>query len=340
LLLMLLANPTLRITAIDCDDRFSKPAIDYLNRVFGHRITFILSDAVTALKTLPEKAFDMIHIDADHSNEAVTAQFHASQPLAKDRALFVFDDYDAVRATVDGLVTRGILDHVVTPNCLWRNTITRLAERNATDTIVRVAGKYSACGGDRIRLNVQAVREVNANGVVGSVVEIGVFTGGAMLAMMRAAEDGPVRDFYLYDTYEGMTAPSDCDRDMNDTPASLLLDLVPAVRCVSHLEEVRANIETNTRIDPSHIHYVVGDVMKTTVFPEQIAVLRLDTDFYESTAFELANFYDRVSSGGYVIVDDYGHWKGCKKAVDEFLAAHPEITLVHTDYTGVFFVKP
>ena len=81
LLLMLLANPTLKITAIDCDDRFAKPAIDYLNRVFGQRITFIKSDAVTALNTLTADSFDLIHIDADHNDMAVTAQFKRAGSL-------------------------------------------------------------------------------------------------------------------------------------------------------------------------------------------------------------------------------------------------------------------
>lgn len=111
------------------------------------------------------------------------------------------------------------------------------------------------------------------------------------------------------------------------------------MRCISHLDEVKTNIENNIHIPKNNIHYIVGDITKTQTFPDKIAILRLDTDFYESTSFELAHFYEKVSSGGYIIIDDYGHWKGCRKAVDEFLIKHPEIKLHIIDYTGVYFIK-
>jgi hypothetical protein len=88
------------------------------------------------------------------------------------------------------------------------------------------------------------------------------------------------------------------------------------------------------------VQYHVGDILKNTYYPERIALLRLDTDWYESTAHELAKFYDLVVPGGVVIIDDYGHWAGARKAVDEFLATRPEITLQQIDYTGVYFIKP
>jgi hypothetical protein len=112
------------------------------------------------------------------------------------------------------------------------------------------------------------------------------------------------------------------------------------VMCIASLEEVKNNINSNINISSDRITYVVGDILKNSVFPESIAVLRLDTDFYDSTVYELTHFYNLVSPGGYVIIDDYGHWKGCRKAVDEFLQKHPEIKLQTIDYTGVYFIKP
>jgi cephalosporin hydroxylase len=126
LLIMLLANPNLKITAIDCDNTYAEPAIKYLNSVFGERITFIHSDAITALKNLPHNEYDLIHIDADHTDEAVKAQFNASWPLAKQNAYIIFDDYDAVHNTINELISNNTLKHIIIPDCSWRNCVTQL----------------------------------------------------------------------------------------------------------------------------------------------------------------------------------------------------------------------
>jgi hypothetical protein len=69
-------------------------------------------------------------------------------------------------------------------------------------------------------------------------------------------------------------------------------------------------------------------------------LLRLDTDWYESTRHELVHLYPRITSGGVVIIDDYGYWSGARKATDEFLATLPARPLLHRiDYTGRMFVK-
>lgn len=129
LLLLLIANPTLRITAVDIDDKIAGPAIEYLNSVFGNRIQFICGDAVTVMRSLPLNSYDFIHIDADHNNEAVSAQFNACVPLAKSNAFIVFDDYDAVKETIHHFIDTGYLQHIVTPKCLWRNCVTRLVSK-------------------------------------------------------------------------------------------------------------------------------------------------------------------------------------------------------------------
>jgi predicted O-methyltransferase YrrM len=343
LLIMLLANPNMRITAIDIDNRFTQPAIDYLNRVFGYRITFIHADAINGLQSLPYDTFDLVHIDADHNDNAVYKQFMASMPLAKDKALFIFDDYDAVKSTIDGFVTDGILEYIKTPDCLWRNTITRLVARNKSDGTIRICQKFSACSHERLSLNIEAVEQILREQIPGDIVEIGVYKGGSMLAMMRtfSVEQSTSRKFWLYDTFEGMTAPCEHDKDLNGYDANELMRRNESVKCISGLDEVRSNIETKSYVPKKNINYVVGDICKTDVFPEKIAVLRLDTDFYESTKFELENFYDLVSPGGYIIIDDYGHWQGCKKAVDEFFTSRlPSITPIKIDYTGIYWRKP
>jgi hypothetical protein len=74
--------------------------------------------------------------------------------------------------------------------------------------------------------------------------------------------------------------------------------------------------------------------------PEQIAVLRLDTDFYESTRHELRHLYPRLVHGGVLIIDDYGHWAGARKAVDEYIAEEGiRLLLNRIDYTGRIAIK-
>jgi O-methyltransferase len=74
--------------------------------------------------------------------------------------------------------------------------------------------------------------------------------------------------------------------------------------------------------------------------PAEIALLRLDTDWYESTRHELVHLYPRLSAGGVLIVDDYGHWAGAKRAVDEYLGEQAEPLLLHRiDYTGRIAIK-
>lgn len=125
LLILLLSNPLLRITCVDCEDRFARPAVDYLNEHFGHRITFLCGRAEDVLPRKKLRIFDCVHIDADHNDDAVRRQFQIARNLATRNAYFVFDDYEAVRSVIDGWISDGTLEHVSTPGCLWTNCITR-----------------------------------------------------------------------------------------------------------------------------------------------------------------------------------------------------------------------
>jgi hypothetical protein len=126
LLILLISNPTLRITCIDNDARYSPKAVEYLNQYFGNRITFHLGDASEVLKTLPFDEYDAIHIDADHTHEAVRSHFVHSLPLAKKNALVIFDDYEATQSLIDKFITDKVLTIVELPKCLWTNIVTQL----------------------------------------------------------------------------------------------------------------------------------------------------------------------------------------------------------------------
>lgn len=183
--------------------------------------------------------------------------------------------------------------------------------------------------------------------IAGNFVECGVWQGGSCMnmALTLLSRNRTNRDLWLYDTFEGMTPPQSQDVDLLGRSAADLLsspDLGPETRCEATLETVKVNLES-TGYPSSRIHYIAGAIKRTipNQMPEKISLLRLDTDWYESTRHELEHLYPRVSSGGIVLIDDYGHWQGCRKAVDEFLVkTKPRPFLTRIDYTGRLFVKP
>jgi hypothetical protein len=144
-----------------------------------------------------------------------------------------------------------------------------------------------------------------------------------------------------------MTAPSAEDVALDGRSARALMDTSDradpeSVWCVAPLEGVKIAL-SQTGYDSARMHFVKGRVEETVPAqaPERIAVLRLDTDWYESTRHELAHLYPRLVPGGVLVLDDYGHWQGARKAVDEFIRAHRLPLLLHRiDYTGRCAVKP
>ena len=214
-------------------------------------------------------------------------------------------------------------------------------------SIADTSSKFSLLSRERILFNIAAIDCICQKNISGDIVEIGVWKGGSMLAMLLALENNNCLDrtVHLYDTFEGMTPCTDADKDYKGRDAKDLIEQDSFWSCISALEEVQKNISQNSKYPSDLIKYHKGDICKTQFIPDNIAILRLDTDWYESTKFELDNFYDKVSSGGIIIIDDYGWWKGCKKAVDEFLDSRnanqdKKINIQPIDMEGVFIVKP
>lgn len=195
---------------------------------------------------------------------------------------------------------------------------------------------------------VHAVRHIVRRGVGGCLVECGVWRGGSsMAAALTLIREGDVgRALYLFDTFEGMTPPAGADRTADGTPARLLLDRDPdrtgPVWAVAGLDEVRRNM-TSTGYPSDRVHLVKGPVEETLPArspPGPIALLRLDTDWYGSTKHELVHLFPLVSEGGVLIIDDYGHWAGARKAVDEYFASQPRHYYLHRiDYTGRLIIN-
>jgi O-methyltransferase len=200
---------------------------------------------------------------------------------------------------------------------------------------------------ERILANIRAVYHIVRNKIPGDIVECGVWRGGSSMAMALALKGHGPRMLWMYDTYCGMTDASDADLSHSGTSASVLLAAakqceVPErslVLAYASLEDVRANIAAS-EYPISRIKFVKGPVEQTIPgeVPDHIALLRIDTDWYESTRHEL-HLYPRLSPGGILIVDDYGHWQGARKAVDEYFEDAP-LFLNRIDYTGRLAVKP
>jgi hypothetical protein len=215
--------------------------------------------------------------------------------------------------------------------------------------LVRSVRPYTMTSPERIFALVNAVRWLVDEKVGGAIVECGVWRGGSMMAVARALLEAGVddRELHLLDTFEGMTAPTAADKDFRGRRAEAKFlrtrrGADSSDWCRATLAEVRANL-ARTGYPAHRLHYVKGRVEETVPgsAPDQIALLRLDTDWYESTKHELVHLWPRLVPGGICILDDYGYWAGSRQAVDEYFAEHGIRGLLHrVDGTGRLIVKP
>jgi hypothetical protein len=217
---------------------------------------------------------------------------------------------------------------------------------DADKAIVARVAPFTMTSVERVAALCLSVDYVVRSGVPGDIVECGVWRGGSiMAAALRLLELGCTdRRLWLYDTFEGMTPPAEVDRDYRNRPASDLLqssDRASNYWAVSGLPSVKDAV-FGTGYPHHHFVFVEGRVEDTlpASAPERIAILRLDTDWFASTYHELTHLYPRLVEGGVLIVDDYGHWQGARKAVDRYCAEHGLSLLLHRiDYTGRIAIK-
>jgi hypothetical protein len=151
------------------------------------------------------------------------------------------------------------------------------------------------------------------------------------------------RTLHLFDTYEGMPPPTSNDVNFRGATAQSLLetsDRSAWVWATAQLSDVKRNIESTGY--NGEVKFIEGKVEHTIPVnaPDRISLLRLDTDWYESTKHELIHLFPRLSKGGVLLIDDYGHWQGARKAVDEYLQEENLPLLLHRiDYSGRIAVK-
>jgi hypothetical protein len=215
--------------------------------------------------------------------------------------------------------------------------------------IIRQVRPYTMTSPERLYGLIQAVAYLVENNIPGDFVECGVWKGGSMMTVALTLQKLGVTDrkLLLYDTYAGMTAPTDADASYQGEGAAELLKQESGQKeesviwAYSTLDEVRKNV-SSTGYPANNIEFIEGDVLQTIPArsPAQIALLRLDTDWYESTRHEMIHLYPNLVSGGVLIIDDYGFWRGSRQAVDEYIAEHkPCLLLNRMDDTGRIAIK-
>ena len=203
--------------------------------------------------------------------------------------------------------------------------------------------KYTLAPMERCYSLYKAIKYITKGSILADIVECGVWRGGsAMLAALTLIQNNQThRKIYLYDTYEGMSEPTDKDIDIHGVPYRLLWKKENELLTVS-LDEVKNNM-LSTGYPKENIIFVKGMVEKTIprTLPNQIALLRLDTDLYESTYHELIHLYPKVTTQGVVIIDDYGHFQGSQEATDKYFSEESREVLFHRiDYSCRVGIKP
>jgi hypothetical protein len=194
---------------------------------------------------------------------------------------------------------------------------------------------------------IQALEYIAHYKLEGDLVECGVWKGGNIVIYKKFIEENNIKkNIYAFDTFQGMSNPDQNDYIINSAiSAQTILDndkkRITNDWGVCDLEEVKFNISKRTK-NLNNIFFIKGKVEETLLnkinLPEKISILRLDTDFYQSTKIELEILYEKVCKGGVIIIDDYGHWAGSKKAVDEFFK-EKFVWMHYVDYACRLIIK-
>ncbi len=208
--------------------------------------------------------------------------------------------------------------------------------------------EYTLTSVERMYALYRAVKYIHASGIPGDLVECGVWRGGSCMLMATTllALGDTSRKLYLYDTFTGMAKPQEMDIHKRD--GSEQISRWEAFQrdgynewCYAPLDEVRKNLES-TGYPQDSIVWVKGEVEQTlpATVPEHIALLRLDTDWYQSTAHELNHLYPRLTKQGILIIDDYGAYDGARLATDQYFAENNLNLYLHRiDTAGRIAVK-
>lgn len=230
----------------------------------------------------------------------------------------------------------------------WELTHLLFTDAQAEElSIIRKVRPFTMTLPTRILTLLHAVRHLVDNEIEGDFVECGVWRGGSSMAMawMLVHLKDKLRKIYMYDTFNGMPTPGDTDNNLWGQAAYEHHEYVGGTSSGSNwafatFEDVNNNM-LSTGFPKDRFRLIRGLVEDTIPVqaPEKISLLRLDTDWYQSTRHELECLVPRMLKGGIVLVDDYGHWQGSKQAVDEFLSQYKIKPFLHRiDYASRLWI--
>ena len=213
--------------------------------------------------------------------------------------------------------------------------------------IYRSCYKYTMTSIERMYSLYTAVKYISENGLKGDICECGVWKGGSMMlaakTLLKLKDKN--RKIYLYDTYTGMSRPTKKDIDFENIPAEKEWRKRQRENfnewAYCPLEETKNNLLL-TGYPEKKLVFIKGNVEETIpdIVPNQISLLRLDTDWYKSTYHELKYLYPRIIKQGVLIIDDYGHFKGAKEATEQYFKENnKKVLLNRIDYSGRIILK-
>jgi O-methyltransferase len=213
--------------------------------------------------------------------------------------------------------------------------------------ILDLYSKYTMTSDYRMSMLLKSFNHIRENNIDGDFVECGVWKGGNLMILNHLNNFyKTARKIYGFDTYQGMSEPTSHDIKVDGTVATIKFDKLKDGENFSNwdncsIDEVKNNFIKN-RLNPNEINFIKGKVENTLLdgnnLPKKISILRLDTDFYESTKIELEILYPLLSKNGVLIIDDYGCWEGARKAVDEYFS-NSKIWLNFIDHSSRVIIK-
>jgi O-methyltransferase len=344
-LIFLLANPHSKITVIDpLEMPYALACFKYLEKVFPGRLSLLSGYSQDLLPTLRGKQFDLVHIDGG-KDKTIDADLSALFPLATPGHVLVIDDTQnkGLNDVVMEWRERGDLES--TPfeemnrramHSKWTHLIARFTLKDSdrieiingmrriyagschTSIYVEQDANGDIFGKSRAHALIEAIREVENLGLKGAFVEVGVAAGHSSVIAALASSKFIHRDFFLYDTFKGFPENLPDERDLHN-------------KSIREYDLAKYNVEEcgraivrermiRTGIAGARLYLIEGSVENTLdrIHPSTISILRLDADLFAPTYMALSKLYDLIQPGGYLIIDDYGHWNGCKNAVDRF----------------------
>ena len=221
---------------------------------------------------------------------------------------------------------------------------------NFEKEIFNICSEYSMTSHERMFALMKSIEFIKQNNVEGDFVECGVWKGGNLILFQKFIDKYNFnKKIYAYDTFEGMSNPEKVDETFKGESSIDLLNKLNKKKvdrkkniliADCSIEDVKKNFKKFS--NKNNLICIKGPVEKTLDIkenlPNKISILRLDTDWYSSTKKELEILFPLLEKNGILIIDDYGFWKGARKAVDEYFK-NKNVTMFKIDFTGRMIIN-